>query len=134
MLLLGQGRRDAQTFVPKELSESSLLRRRALPVPPPETLSTSMADSMKLFPKKLLKKGNLFDRNGLRWWWWWWCACVRVCGGGRGGRGGGVVWGGCVGVCVGGWVVGLWVVVVVVVVQTWCNARVSVHSSARAQD
>ena len=34
-------------------------------MPPPETLSTSMADSIKLFPKKPLKKGNLFDRNGL---------------------------------------------------------------------
>ena len=34
-----------------------------------------MADSIKLFPKKLLKKGNLFDRNGL------------------GGGGGGWVWG-----------------------------------------
>ena len=56
MLLLGKGHRDAQTFVPKELSESSL---------PPARLSTSMADSPKLFPKKLLKKGNLLDGSGL---------------------------------------------------------------------
>ena len=48
----------------------------------PGALSTAMFDSIKLFLKKLLKKGNLFERNGL-------------CGGGGGvGGGGGWGWGG----------------------------------------
>ena len=34
-----------------------------------------MADSLRLSPKKLLKKGNLFDRNGL-------CGGCGGCGGG----------------------------------------------------
>ena len=76
MLKHGQGHGHAQTIVPKHLSESSL-RRRALPVPPPASLSTSMADSPKLFPKATQKRQPVRETAGV-------VVVVCVCGGGGG--------------------------------------------------
>ena len=65
MLLLRQAIATLRRSCRRNCLSRRSLRRRALPVPPPVTLSTSMADSLKLFPKKLLLNGNQFDRNGL---------------------------------------------------------------------
>ena len=64
MFLLGQGHRDAQTFVPKELSEPSL-------APP-----SSGADAVDLHDQqlKLFPPGNTRKSwHSCGWCCWWWC-------------------------------------------------------------